>query len=74
LEDDTEEGLVGEMAGVALGEAVLENAEDVGSSLARRSALGMCCVEGPFCSLSSEEIGAGPALVTSTELFWFDVV
>lgn len=45
LEDETEEGLVGEMAGVALGEAVLENAEDVGSSLAGRSALGLCCVE-----------------------------
>ncbi|KAI6750199.1 hypothetical protein HG531_007464 [Fusarium graminearum] len=39
LEDETEEGLVGEMAGVALGEAVLENAEDKGLDVARVSCL-----------------------------------
>lgn len=65
---------MGEMAGVALGEAVLDKTEDVGSSLAGCSALGVCCVEGRFCSLSSTELGVGAALVTSTELLLFDVV
>lgn len=39
LDEEMEEGLVGEMAGVALGEAVDEDDEDVASSVAGYSAL-----------------------------------
>jgi hypothetical protein len=53
FEDDTVEGLVGDMAGFALGETVVEDNEDVGSSLAGCSNLVICDVAVPFRSLSS---------------------
>lgn len=53
LDEEMEEGLVGEMAGVALGEAVDEDDEDVASSVAGYSALRTRGVEAPLLSLSS---------------------
>lgn len=53
FEDDTVDGLVGDMAGFALGETVVEDNEDVSSSLAECSNLEICGVAVPFSSLSS---------------------
>ncbi len=73
LEDEMEDGLVGDTAGVALGDAVVEDDEAVGSSLAGCSDRGMCGVEVPFCALSSGELVVDAALVTSAELLGFEI-
>jgi hypothetical protein len=73
LEDEMEDGLVGDTAGVALGDTAVEDDEAVGSSLAGCSDRGVCCVEVPFRALSSGDLVVGTALVTSTELLWFEI-
>jgi hypothetical protein len=73
LEDEMEDGLVGDTAGVALGDTAVEDDEAVGSSLAGCSDRRVCGVEVPFRALSSGDLVVGTALVTSTELLWFEI-